>query len=365
LKFWPRPKSLSGSILLPGSTAWHVTGRSPGCVQNAAAKNGKRSLRLNSKQGRGIAWNDIYGCIDEAIAELPDKLRIPVVAHFLDDQTHSAIALTLGISRRTVTDRIDSGVELLRKALKNRGMAMTGAALPDSSGQCHRSGAIHAYHESGQTRPERGELWGGSYSSDGRGEDICGILGNQGDYGRYRSCPRSRTRLSASRAKSPCSSAASSASNCLQQGPCGQRSGCASRTPIQPVLRISELEQSADKGPRRPFLRVGPRYRFGRQRYSRRHCQGRSAPGETRTEGKPGRLCSIRPAGWHVSDNGRSGLWRGSRYGFGQGIRCARRRSRRIVSSLQVLGFSRGRRTQRWDRLHPEQSRWSCNGTCC
>lgn len=79
--------------------------------------------------GREVAWKDIYGFVDEAIAELPDQLRIPVVAHFLDDQTHSAIALTLGISRRTVTNRIDSGVELLRKVLKSRGVAMTGMAL--------------------------------------------------------------------------------------------------------------------------------------------------------------------------------------------------------------------------------------------
>jgi RNA polymerase sigma factor (sigma-70 family) len=79
--------------------------------------------------GHEVVWNDIYGFVDEAIAELPDQLRIPVVAHFLDDQTHSAIALTLGIPQRTVTDRIDNGVELIRKALKSRGVAMTGVVL--------------------------------------------------------------------------------------------------------------------------------------------------------------------------------------------------------------------------------------------
>jgi RNA polymerase sigma factor (sigma-70 family) len=79
--------------------------------------------------GREPAWGDIYGYVDEAIAELPDPLRIPVVAHFLNDQTHAAIAQTLGIPRTTITDRIDKGIELIRKTLSARGVTVTGLAL--------------------------------------------------------------------------------------------------------------------------------------------------------------------------------------------------------------------------------------------
>lgn len=83
----------------------------------------------DQETAKEVDWNDIYGVVDEAIAELPDKWRVPVVAHFLDDQTHAAIAQTLGIPRRTVTDRIDQGVEQLRKVLTSRGVAVSAVAL--------------------------------------------------------------------------------------------------------------------------------------------------------------------------------------------------------------------------------------------
>jgi RNA polymerase sigma factor (sigma-70 family) len=79
--------------------------------------------------GREPVWDDIYGFVDEAIAQLPDPLRIPIVAHFLDDQTHSAIALTLGVPRSTITDHIDKGIELIRNTLKSKGAVLTGMAL--------------------------------------------------------------------------------------------------------------------------------------------------------------------------------------------------------------------------------------------
>ena len=91
----------------------------------------ERETRFAAEQetAHEVAWNDVYGFVDEAIADLPDKWRVPVVAHFLDDQTHAAIAQTLGIPRRTVTDRIDQGVEQLRKALTRRGVAVSTVAL--------------------------------------------------------------------------------------------------------------------------------------------------------------------------------------------------------------------------------------------
>ena len=32
-------------------------------------------------------WNDVYQYVDEAIAELPDELRMAVVAHFFEEKT--------------------------------------------------------------------------------------------------------------------------------------------------------------------------------------------------------------------------------------------------------------------------------------
>ncbi len=91
----------------------------------------EREVRYASEQpiARDMAWDEIGGHVDEAIAELPDKLRIPVVAYFLDGQTQESISLALGIPRSTVTHRVDKGVECLRKSLKGKGVAVAGTVL--------------------------------------------------------------------------------------------------------------------------------------------------------------------------------------------------------------------------------------------
>ncbi len=91
----------------------------------------EREVRYASEQpaARDMAWDEIGGLVDEAIAELPEKLRVPIVAYFLDGQTQEAVAHALGISRPTVTHRVDKGVECLRKALKGKGVAVAGTVL--------------------------------------------------------------------------------------------------------------------------------------------------------------------------------------------------------------------------------------------
>jgi len=74
-------------------------------------------------------WNEIEDLVDEAIEQLPDKLKAPVICHFLENQTHETIAQALGIPRRTVSYRIGKGIEHIRKHLRRRGVAVGGAAL--------------------------------------------------------------------------------------------------------------------------------------------------------------------------------------------------------------------------------------------
>lgn len=78
---------------------------------------------------RDMAWDEIGGYVDEAIAELPEKLRAPIVAYFLDGQTQEAVALSLGIPRSTVAHRVDKGIECLRKTLRGKGVTVAGTVL--------------------------------------------------------------------------------------------------------------------------------------------------------------------------------------------------------------------------------------------
>ena len=75
------------------------------------------------------AWNDVYTCVDEAVAELPEELRIPVVAHYLLGESHAEIAGSIGVPRRTVSRRISRGVEMIGESLKKRGVRVASGAL--------------------------------------------------------------------------------------------------------------------------------------------------------------------------------------------------------------------------------------------
>ncbi|HIJ64460.1 MAG TPA: sigma-70 family RNA polymerase sigma factor [Candidatus Hydrogenedentes bacterium] len=95
------------------------------------ARRRERERRFASERGAATEpqWDDIEIYVDEAIAELPEKLRAPLVAHFLENRSHAAIAQALGIPRRTVTHRIGKGVERIGESLKKRGVLVTAAAL--------------------------------------------------------------------------------------------------------------------------------------------------------------------------------------------------------------------------------------------
>ena len=75
------------------------------------------------------ADDDVQTCVDETILELPEKLRGPLVAHFLEGRSHREIAEMLGIPRTTVTSRIAKGIDQVRQSLQKRGFEITVSAL--------------------------------------------------------------------------------------------------------------------------------------------------------------------------------------------------------------------------------------------
>jgi RNA polymerase sigma factor (sigma-70 family) len=103
------------------------------CLMRLRAEKRRRDREMRFAAERNSVdearWDDIYGFVDEAIADLPDKLRMPIVLHFFENQTHDAIAQRLGTSRQTVTYRIGKGIEAIRKSLKKRGVQVASGAL--------------------------------------------------------------------------------------------------------------------------------------------------------------------------------------------------------------------------------------------
>ena len=75
------------------------------------------------------SWQDIQSYVDQAIAELPDHLQMPVVQHFLPGKNQGGVARTLGVSRSAISRRIQRGTDRIRKSLKKRGIPITTGSL--------------------------------------------------------------------------------------------------------------------------------------------------------------------------------------------------------------------------------------------
>jgi RNA polymerase sigma factor (sigma-70 family) len=72
---------------------------------------------------------EVLMLVDEAIANLPEKQRIPIVAYFFDNQTHEAIAENLDVTRQGVAYRIQIGINSIRKTLKRQGVTAGATTL--------------------------------------------------------------------------------------------------------------------------------------------------------------------------------------------------------------------------------------------
>jgi len=108
---------------------------------------------------------DLCAVVDEAIARLPDDLRVPLVAHFIEDKTHEVIAADLGVSRQTVTYRIGKGIERIRKRLQvKRGRVFDGE--PGGTAKTDFSSAGIAADRTQQTGV------GGSHRAGGRRDGV-------------------------------------------------------------------------------------------------------------------------------------------------------------------------------------------------
>lgn len=92
-------------------------------------RNREEAAARDKAVSHDAGWAEIRELVDEAIAALPDDLRAPLVAHYLEGQTHAELADTWGLDRSTVTKRIQRGVERLRTHLKRRGVVIGSAGL--------------------------------------------------------------------------------------------------------------------------------------------------------------------------------------------------------------------------------------------
>jgi hypothetical protein len=74
-------------------------------------------------------WSDLRPVIDEELARLPERLRLPVVLCDLEGRPQRQVAGHLGLALQTLSSRLASARRLLAARLTRRGIALSGGAL--------------------------------------------------------------------------------------------------------------------------------------------------------------------------------------------------------------------------------------------
>ncbi|MDB5291172.1 MAG: sigE 24 [Phycisphaerales bacterium] len=78
----------------------------------------------------GPRWADVSPHVDEALAALPDDERELLIRHFLRGEAQADLAAEAGTSAATLSRRMKSAVDLLRRELRRRGVNVAPALLP-------------------------------------------------------------------------------------------------------------------------------------------------------------------------------------------------------------------------------------------
>ncbi len=76
-----------------------------------------------------LATAELRTALDQEIARLPDKYRMPLVLCYLSDKTHEQAAVELGWPKSSVTARLARARELLQRRLQHRGFTVPAGLL--------------------------------------------------------------------------------------------------------------------------------------------------------------------------------------------------------------------------------------------
>jgi RNA polymerase sigma factor (sigma-70 family) len=98
-------------------------------VQARRARREQSCGQLPEVASSGQPWSDARAVVDEELARLPDKYRMPLLLCGLEGLTHAEAGKSLGWPTGTVAGRLSRGRALLRTRLMRRGITASVAAL--------------------------------------------------------------------------------------------------------------------------------------------------------------------------------------------------------------------------------------------
>jgi RNA polymerase sigma-70 factor (ECF subfamily) len=98
-------------------------------VRSEASRAHREANYERKPASESMQWAEISPHVDEALAELPDEMRALLVRHFLQNVSQCALAAQIRTSPATISRKIKSGVEMLRKQLRKKGVCIAAAML--------------------------------------------------------------------------------------------------------------------------------------------------------------------------------------------------------------------------------------------
>jgi len=98
-------------------------------IRSDARRRRREWEYADAKSAPDATWREICPYVDETLSLLDDRTREVLVRHFLEGRSMTALAEELGVSRPTISRRVESGLTKLRAGLHQRGVVITAAGL--------------------------------------------------------------------------------------------------------------------------------------------------------------------------------------------------------------------------------------------
>ena len=107
-------------------------------------------------------WDDLKPILDEELARLPDRLRVPVVLCDLEGRPQRAVAGQLGIAPATLAGRLADARKALAARLTRRGVTLSAAALAALLAERASAGVVNPQLAAGVVRAAEAVAAGGA-----------------------------------------------------------------------------------------------------------------------------------------------------------------------------------------------------------